>query len=292
MNDGGQIAVSPHRPGIIFCTGNVYNSAYFIGVSHSTDDGATWQHDTIALGTRGWALAFDPTDSNRVYVGGDSAYSHPCLLITTDLGRTWTQSRAGLSGAVYALGAVPGSGTDLYAGTTSGVFKSTDAGATWAATGFTTNTKALVVDPDNPATVYAGTYNQGVSVSTDGGATWTAMNDGLDVPKILSLGLRPGAEPVLFAGTDGGAVFRTDILTGIREQPGSVFTKPCGPATLVHATLRLPGNTPAVLLDATGRKVVDLAPGKNDVRQLGPGVYFIRPEDETGQPVTRKVVIQ
>jgi photosystem II stability/assembly factor-like uncharacterized protein len=291
MNDGGALAASPHSPNILFCTGNVYNAAYFVGVSHSTDAGATWEHDTIALGTRGWALAFDPVDSNRVYVAGDSAYSHPCLLVTTDLGATWTQSRTGLSGAVYALAAVPGSATDLYAGTTAGVFKSTDAGASWAATGFTTNTKALLVDPDNPTTVYAGTYNAGVSVSTDGGSTWEAMNEGLDVLKILSLGIRPGAEPVLYAGTDGGAVYRTELYTGVAEQPAPGRARPRGCPTLVRATLRLPGNLPAALHDATGRSVMMLAPGENDVRALPAGLYFVRPLDP-GRVAARKVVIQ
>jgi hypothetical protein len=76
MNDGGFMAISPLNPDIVFYTGNVYNSAYFVGVSHSSDGGETWEHDTIGLGTRGWAVAFDGTDTNRVYVGGDSAYSY------------------------------------------------------------------------------------------------------------------------------------------------------------------------------------------------------------------------
>jgi len=32
----------------------------------------------------------------------------------------------------------------------------------------------------------------------------------------------------------------------------------------------------AVLLDAAGRKVVELRAGPNDVRHLAPGVYFVR----------------
>jgi len=32
-----------------------------------------------------------------------------------------------------------------------------------------------------------------------------------------------------------------------------------------------------MLLDISGRKVLDLKPGANDVRQLAPGVYFVRP---------------
>ncbi|MFO7639686.1 MAG: T9SS type A sorting domain-containing protein [bacterium] len=33
---------------------------------------------------------------------------------------------------------------------------------------------------------------------------------------------------------------------------------------------------PMTLLDASGRKVMDLTPGDNDVRHLAPGVYFVR----------------
>ena len=73
MNDGGFMAISPFNSNIVFATGNVYNAAYLIGVSHTSDGGTTWEHDTIDLGTRGWAVAFDGVDSNRVYVGGDSA---------------------------------------------------------------------------------------------------------------------------------------------------------------------------------------------------------------------------
>src|SRR5512135_2323974 len=103
MNDGGFMAISALNPDIIAYTGNVYNSAYFVGVSHSSDGGLTWEHDTIGLGSRGWAIAFDGVDTNRIYVGGDSAYSYPCLLISTDCGSTWTMSRSGLSGTVNVL---------------------------------------------------------------------------------------------------------------------------------------------------------------------------------------------
>jgi hypothetical protein len=36
------------------------------------------------------------------------------------------------------------------------------------------------------------------------------------------------------------------------------------------------------LLDATGRRVMDLAPGPNDVSVLGPGVYFVRQRSAAG----------
>ena len=42
------------------------------------------------------------------------------------------------------------------------------------------------------------------------------------------------------------------------------------------------------LLDISGRKVLDLKPGPNDVRSLAPGVYFVR---EAQAQAVRKVVI-
>jgi len=48
------------------------------------------------------------------------------------------------------------------------------------------------------------------------------------------------------------------------------------------------------LTDVSGRKVMDLEPGANDVRALAPGVYFLRgPKTEDGRPdaAVRKVVL-
>jgi hypothetical protein len=45
---------------------------------------------------------------------------------------------------------------------------------------------------------------------------------------------------------------------------------------------------PSRLLDATGRKVLDLLPGANDVRVLAPGVYFVR---DVQAKAIRKVMI-
>jgi hypothetical protein len=75
-------------------------------------------------------------------------------------------------------------------------------------------------------------------------------------------------------------------------------------ATVIRGILFLPpasGVKPqalSVLLDITGRKVLDLRPGANDVSRLSPGVYFVREQSVVSSqhsglsaPAIRKVVL-
>ncbi|MEO0080987.1 MAG: hypothetical protein ABIL25_01685 [candidate division WOR-3 bacterium] len=68
--------------------------------------------------------------------------------------------------------------------------------------------------------------------------------------------------------------------------------------TIVRGSLFLPSallSTRYSLLTPDGRKVMELQPGKNDLRNLAPGVYFVREEGSRGQNVgdsaIRKVVV-
>ena len=76
-------------------------------------------------------------------------------------------------GDVAILAIDPITPSTLYAGTDDGVFKSTNAGATWVATGLTTTfVFAVAIDPSTPSNLYAGAGGGGVLTSTDAGATW------------------------------------------------------------------------------------------------------------------------
>jgi len=46
---------------------------------------------------------------------------------------------------------------------------------------------------------------------------------------------------------------------------------------------------PMTMHDATGRKVMTLKPGDNDIRHLVPGVYFVRRDDRS---VARVVLLR
>ncbi len=93
-----------------------------------------------------------------------------------------------------------------------GVFKSTNGGGNWTAIniGLTNRSVlALVIDPTNPATLYAGTLGGGVFRSSNGGGNWTAINTGLTSTDVGALAIDPSAPATLYAGTSGGGVFRS-----------------------------------------------------------------------------------
>jgi len=102
-----------------------------------------------------------------------------------------------------------------------------------------------------------------------------------------------------FAGNlEAYAVYRVGSLTGVEEatRPEVRMTKL---ATIVCGALFLPEATghklqAASLLDVSGRKVMDLHPGANDVRALAPGVYFVREEPQATSlkpQAVRKIVV-
>jgi hypothetical protein len=59
---------------------------------------------------------------------------------------------------------------------------------------------------------------------------------------------------------------------------------------VAKSVLNLAGRDEAALFDASGRRVLRLKSGPNDVRALAPGVYFVREAQAQAQAV-RKVVV-
>jgi len=98
---------------------------------------------------------------------------------------------------------------------------------------------------------------------------------------------------VFMAPTSWRYAYR-DELSGVADKPVGIRTQRL--PTIVRGVLLLPaavgGERSAVsvhLLDISGRKVLDLRPGRNDVRTLPAGVYFVR---QAVSSRTTKVVIQ
>jgi photosystem II stability/assembly factor-like uncharacterized protein len=185
------------------------------------------------------------------------AMSLPGMLISIPTARAadtgiWTQLPL-YGGSISALAINPLTPTTLYAGSYgSGVFRSTDSGATWKATGIADGgILSLAINPHTPSILYAAIstlapatlYAGGIGVfrSTDSGATWTAANTGFPTYAYAQcLAIDPLTPTTLYAGTDGG-VFRsmdsgahwTAVNTGLTNLGVSALAiNPLTPTTL------------------------------------------------------------
>jgi photosystem II stability/assembly factor-like uncharacterized protein len=134
----------------------VYAGTMEGGVYKTTNGGSSWSPANSGMGNRTvWVLAINPANPQVVYAGTDNG-----VYKTTDGGSSWT--RVGLSGkTVLGLVIDPLNAQTVYAGTDgSGVYQSTNAGASWAAINEGLGSLAvqvLALDPSSCRTLHAGT---------------------------------------------------------------------------------------------------------------------------------------
>ena len=166
------LAVDPKDPAVVY----VGADGHTRGLYKSADGGSSWQR-LDALNVDVTAVVLDPEDPSTVYVGTNGGEGG--VFKSTDGGTTWQPENSGLrwrvkahtgkwitpTMAIAALAIDPVHPATLYAATgPRGVFRSTDAGASWHPfnAGLTDrNVKALALDATG-RTVYAGTGDEGV----------------------------------------------------------------------------------------------------------------------------------
>jgi len=204
------------------------------GVWKTTDAGNSWapltdEQATLFMG----AIALAPSNPDVIYAGTGEAtnsalsFTGHGVLKSGDAGQTWTLlgadvfDRRTISQIVVAPDdpntvyvAVGGSGVHGLAGNT-GVWRSTDGGATWTDTTATISTTAsfsdVEIDPAHPRTLYAavgsfrGSSVNGVYKSTDGGDSWSlAGNFPTDVRDgRITVAVAPSDPQTLYASVSG-----------------------------------------------------------------------------------------
>lgn len=140
----------------------------------------------------------DPA-TETIYGGGGNEWFGPAVWKSTDLGKSWTHSSAGLAyeageepiKAVWSI--APCNGT-LYAGVQpAGLFRSDDGGVNWRHIedlqkhpsrpewnpgGAGLILHSLVIDPEDEDRIWIGISSAGVFHTDDGGKTWEPRNRG------------------------------------------------------------------------------------------------------------------
>ncbi len=156
---------------------------YSIGVLKSTDGGSTWFTTglsyAVSSGIRIRKLVMHPVNNRFLIMAASDG-----LYYTADGGSSWNQPR---TGGFYDIEMFPGNSDIWYAAQGTKVFKSTNAGTAWFASGSGLPTTglyriALAVTPSAPGYVYALICNntdygfKGFYISRDSAKTWIAQN--------------------------------------------------------------------------------------------------------------------
>ncbi|HET7770584.1 MAG TPA: hypothetical protein VFN74_17545 [Chloroflexota bacterium] len=159
-----------------------------------------------------------------------AAAARTWLFKSIDAGRSWFGLERGLP-AGYVAGALavaPADGRIVLAGGADGLYRSTDAGATWAAVpGRFPPITALHISARNPRDAIAGTELNGNFVTADGGLTWRAATRGLPRNRY---GITPGGIAFASHPTDPTLI----LMAAASEAP--IFRSRDGGASWAPAT--------------------------------------------------------
>jgi photosystem II stability/assembly factor-like uncharacterized protein len=153
---------------------------------------------------------------------------------STDNGLTWVEAHNGLSGT-QTNDIVADRFGNVYAATTTGLYRSTDIGESWSRVDFggnsATSFTALVSNPRGPVVAATGVLNTAgtepsrIYSSDDGGVTWVEQSAGLK-GTVSTLALDSTGR--VYAGVSGGLIFRTEGTTttlSVAEQQNKSHVK-------------------------------------------------------------------
>jgi hypothetical protein len=219
------LAIDPeHHTTLYFGTYRVYKTTNAAGQWTAISGDLTGTSGQGVLNT----IAVANTDPNTIYTGSSDGRVHVTRNALTTGTVTWTD----VSGTtnitlpnrqVTWIAVDPTVSTTAYAGFSGftgypdklgHIFKTTNAGNTWTdISGDLPNTpvNAILVDPDEPETVFLGT-DIGTFYTTTGGTSWSALGAGLPNVVVTGLGLHESSR-TLRATSHGRSVWDLNVAS-------------------------------------------------------------------------------
>ena len=151
-------------------------------------------------------------DENAIFVTSNAGQGN---------GAVWIQvTEPGNLEGIHAVSVHPSDPRTAYLACNSGVYKTTDMGATWIPEGVHDIVyRDVAIDPANPEHIFAAS-NAGVFASTDGGAIWGNMSDGIPTGMIVTALSFNAMNRHLAAATFGRGVYMLyQIEPRVRPRP-------------------------------------------------------------------------
>ncbi|MEO7963802.1 MAG: glycoside hydrolase, partial [Gemmatimonadaceae bacterium] len=249
-----QIVIDPRDPNRLFVAvlGHPYGPNEERGVYRSTDGGETFKK---VLGkdenTGAIDIVMSPNDPNTLYAALWEARQGPWensawqgagtgLFKSTDGGDNWTSIMTGLPTPAEGLGRIgiavaPSSPSRLFvtidAGARSGIYRSDNAGASWAKTSTDervhnrgSDFAEVKVDPKNPDVVYSASIV--VWKSTDAGVNWSMIRGAPGGDDYHRIWINPDNTKIILIGSDQGAIITVnggDSWSSWYNQPTAQF---------------------------------------------------------------------
>jgi photosystem II stability/assembly factor-like uncharacterized protein len=192
------------------------------------------------------AILIDPLSSDH-YLVGLVGTSDAGLFESMDAGATWKPILSLTGFSVRALAASLSDPSRFVAGTTQGVYLSTDSGRGWTRISDPANLEmlgitAVAIDPKDPSVIYAGTAHLPWKTS-DSGKTWESIHSGMiDDSDVFSIYIDPRSPKQVFASAcsgvyqspNGGEMWRkmmgipnthrrTHVIRQDPEQPNTIY---------------------------------------------------------------------
>ena len=216
-----------------------------------TASGGLWRSYTAGVGAQAWeyiptgypvlgvsCITFNPNDSTVMYIGTGEVYNYAQsgtgaayrptrgsygigILKSEDGGQSWSKSLDWSYDQNQGVWAVKISQQDpniVYAATTDGIYKSTDAGDSWAQINDVVMGTSLLVHPENDEIVVAahgnlGSSGHGIYKTTNGGQSWTKIVSAL--PQVFE-----GKALLEFAPSNPNTIYAS-IGNGISSSSGA-----------------------------------------------------------------------
>ena len=262
------------------------------GLFRSSDSGRNWEWDTTGFPPFLDREIFSFASSDSVLFAGATSYY---IKRSTNDGKSWdtVQITHDYSGGdvVQSLAAI---GHIVLAGTTRGLYRSTDLGLTWSHidTSLIAEVSSfLTINGD----VIMGTW--GPLKSTDSGITWESFDQGITPENQIVYLMKD--KNYLFASQDAdGSVWRRPLsdLAGVKQAEAVPPDSP--ELSFYNSRLSITSSSPihsVAIIDVMGRTLSKVesheATVVMDLHDLANGLYFVRIKMDEGISV-RKIVLE